>query len=165
MQIDQVKGLLPKQVVEIAEAIGLPATQRLVEALGGTTWTVAKGVRRLGIIRHEALKDVIGEQAASIMAERWANVPLYIPKCDAAIRRLRDLEINRQFEQGVREQTVTGRSNSSPVRPSYSCACVREGVSANTLVAELARSNNLSDRRVWEILKQPSPEAMGDLFH
>lgn len=138
MNIDQVKELLPRQLVEIAEAIGLPATQRLVEELGGTTWTVAKGVRRLGIIRHEALKDIVGEQAAAIMIERWANIPLYIPKCEAAVRRLRDLEINRQFEQGV-----------------------REGVSANTLVAELARANKLSDRRIWEILKQPLDTSRG----
>ncbi|MOA63176.1 hypothetical protein D3C78_1888090 [compost metagenome] len=55
---------------------------------------------------------------------------------------MRDLEINAQFVQGV-----------------------REGVSANTLVAELARTYKLSDRRIWEILKQPSPEATGDLFH
>ena len=142
MNLDQVKGLLPKQLLEIADAIGLPAAQRLVEELGGTTWPVAKGVRRLGIIRHEALKEVVGETAANIMAERWANVPLYIPKCDAALRRVRDLEINRQYVQGV-----------------------REGVSANTLVAELARTYKLSDRRIWEILKQPEPEAMGDLFH
>ena len=99
-------------------------------------------MRRLGIIRHEALKEVVGETAANIMAERWANVPLYIPKCDAAMRRVRDLEINRQYVQGV-----------------------REGISANTLVAELARTYKLSDRRIWEILKQPEPEAMGDLFH
>lgn len=142
MNLDQVKGLLPKQLLEIADAIGLPAAQRLVEELGGTTWPVAKGVRRLGIIRHEALKEVVGEAAANIMAERWANVPLYIPKCDVALRRVRDLEINQQFVQGV-----------------------REGVSANTLVAELARTYKLSDRRIWEILKQPEPEAMGDLFH
>lgn len=142
MQLDQVKALLPRQIQELAEAIGLPATQRLVEELGGTTWTVAKGVRRLGVIRHAALVEVIGERAANIMVERWANVPLYIPRCAAALRRMRDLEINRQFEQGV-----------------------REGVSANTLVAELARSNGLSDRRVWEILKQPGPAATGDLFH
>lgn len=141
MNLEQVKGLLPQQIQDIAEAIGLPATQRLVEQLGGTTWTVAKGVRRLGIIRHEALKEVIGERAATIMVERWANVPLYIPKCDMALRRLRDLEINRQFEQGV-----------------------REGISANTLVAELARSNQLSDRRVWDILKQPSGDSITDLF-
>ena len=142
MQLDQVKALLPRQIQELAEAIGLSATQRLVEELGGTTWTVAKGVRRLGVIRHAALVEVIGERAANIMVERWANVPLYIPRCAAALRRMRDLEINRQFEQGV-----------------------REGVSANTLVAELARSNGLSDRRVWEILKQPGPDATGDLFH
>ncbi|MCM2318083.1 MAG: hypothetical protein NDI93_01995 [Pseudomonas sp.] len=142
MNLDQVKGLLPKQLLEISEAIGLPAAQRLVEELGGTTWPVAKGVRRLGIIRHEALKEVVGETAANIMAERWANVPLYIPKCDVALRRVRDLEINQQFVQGV-----------------------REGISANTLVAELARTYKLSDRSIWKILKQPEPEAMGDLFH
>lgn len=141
-QIDQVKELLPDQLLEVADAIGLPATQRLVEELGGTTWTPAKGVRRLGVIRHEALAEIIGEPAARIMAERWANVPLYIPKCDAALRRLRDLQINRKFEQGVRERK-----------------------SANALVAELAREYKLSDRRVWEILKQPSPDATGDLFH
>lgn len=142
MNLDQVKGLLPRQLLEIADAIGLPAAQRLVEGLGGTTWPVAKGVRRLGIIRHEALKEVVGETAANIMAERWANVPLYIPKCDAALRRMRDLEINRQYVQGV-----------------------REGISANTLVAELARTYRLSDRSIWKILKQPEPEATGDLFH
>ena len=65
MEIDQVKELLPKQLLDIAEAIGLPAAQRLVDELGGTTWPVAKGVRRLGIIRHEALKEVIGERAAA----------------------------------------------------------------------------------------------------
>lgn len=143
MHIDQVRELLPRQLLEIADAIGLPAAQRLVDELGGTTWPVAKGVRRLGVIRHAALIEVVGERAAGIMAERWANVPLYIPKCDVALRRLRDLEINRQFVQGV-----------------------REGISANTLVAELARSYKLSDRRIWEILKQPgdTPESSGDLF-
>lgn len=142
MNLEQVQNLLPQQIQDIAAAIGLPATQRLVEQLGGTTWTVAKGVRRLGVIRQEALKEIIGENAASIMAERWSNVPMYIPKCDTALRRLRDLEINRQFEQGV-----------------------REGISANTLVAELARSNELSDRRVWDILKQPLSEpSTGSLF-
>lgn len=141
MNIEQIQSMLPQQLQEIAEAIGLAATQRLVEELGGTTWPVAKGVRRLGQIRHAALVEVIGEDAATIMAERWANVPLYIPKCDAAIRRLRDLEINRQYVQGC-----------------------REGISSNTLVAELARSYKLSDRRIWEILKQPDDCTTGDLF-
>jgi hypothetical protein len=142
MDLERVRSLLPQQIQDIANAIGLPATQRLVEELGGTTWPVAKGVRRLGIIRHEALKEVVGEDAANILAERWGNVPLYIAKCDGPLRRVRDLEINRQFEQAV-----------------------RDGVSANAVVTELARAYSLSDRRIWEILKQPTPEATGDLFH
>ncbi len=141
MKLEQVRALLPEQIQEIAEAIGLPATQRLVQELGGTTWPVSKGVRRLGIIRHEALKEVIGETAAQIMAERWGNETLYIAKCDAPLRRLRDLEIHRKFEQAV-----------------------REGVSANTVVSELARAYKLSDRWVWVILKQPLDTSTGDLF-
>lgn len=142
MNLDEVKGLLPAQLLDIIEAIGLPATQRLVEQLGGTTWPVAKGTRRLGIIRHSALAEVIGEDAAAIVAREWGGVPLYIPRCETALRHLRDLDINSQFEQGV-----------------------REGISANTLVNELARAYKLSDRRIWRILKQPfDASAKGDLF-
>lgn len=141
MNLDQVKGVLPRQVLDIADAIGLPATQRLVEKLGGTTWLVAKGVRRLGIIRHQALVDVIGIEAADIMAKRWANVQLYIPRCDAALRAVRDFDINAQYVEGV-----------------------RNGVSANALVACLALKHNLSDRRIWEILKTPT-DLQSDLFH
>lgn len=141
MNLDQVKSVLPRQVLDIAEAIGMPATQRLVNELGGTTWPVAQGKRRQGIIRHAALVDVVGVEAAEIMAQRWANVQLYIPRCDAALRAVRDFNINAEFVQGV-----------------------REGISANTLVAQLARSNELSDRRIWEILKSPCGH-QSDLFH
>lgn len=141
MNLEQVQSVLPRQVLEIAEAIGLPATQLLVNELGGTTWPVAQGKRRLGIIRHEALVKVIGAEAAEIMAQRWANIQLYIPRCDAALRALRDFKINAEFVQGV-----------------------RQGVSANILVARLARENSLSDRRIWDILKSPSG-LQSDLFH
>ena len=142
MNLEEVRALLPERILDIADAIGLPATQRLVEELGGTTWPVAKGVRRLGIIRHEALKEVVGETAANIMAERWGSEPLYIAKCDVPLRRLRDLDIHRQFEQAV-----------------------REGVSANTVVSELARTYKLSDRRIWEILKLPIDTQSPGLFN
>jgi hypothetical protein len=33
MKLEQVRALLPPQIQEIAEAIGLPATQRLVQEL------------------------------------------------------------------------------------------------------------------------------------
>lgn len=141
MQLEQVQALLPQQIHEIAQVIGLPGALRLVQELGGTTWEFAKGANRNGEIRVAALADILGEEPAHKLTQHMGGEKVYIPKCDTALRRLRDLEINRQFEQAV-----------------------REGVSANTVVNELARAYKLSDRRVWSILKAPLVDPTGDLF-
>lgn len=136
MKLEEVKELLPRQILDIADIVGLPAALRLVSELGGTSWEFAQGANRNGQIRVAALADIMGDDAAHLLTSRMGGDKIYIPRCANALRRLRDLEINRQFVQGV-----------------------REGVSANTLVAELARAFTLSDRRVWIILKQPLPQA------
>lgn len=144
MQLEQMQALLPQQIHEIAQVIGLPDALRLVEQLGGTTWEFAKGGNRPGQIRVAALGDILGEETATRLTRHLGGEKIYIPKCDTALRRLRDLEMNRQFEQAV-----------------------REGVSANTVVNELARAYKLSDRRVWGILKQAFGDTsgpQGDLF-
>ncbi|MDO9625161.1 MAG: Mor transcription activator family protein [Pseudomonas sp.] len=122
---------LPAHVREIARVVGLPSALRLVSELGGTTWEFAKGTNRNGQIKVAALGDILGEEAAALLTNHLGGGKIYIPQCAAALRRLRDLEIHRQFEQAV-----------------------REGITANTVVAELARAYKLSDRRVWFILKQ-----------
>lgn len=144
MDLDQVEALLPRQILDIARAVGMPTAMRLVDELGGTSWEFAKGSNRNGLIRVAALADILGEDAARLLTQHMGGEKIYIPRCAEALRRLRDLEIHRQFEQAV-----------------------RAGVSANAAVAELARSNKLSDRWVWEILKQPlgQDEAQGALFH
>ena len=145
MDIAQVEALLPRQILDIARVVGMPTAVRLVEELGGASWEFAKGSNRNGLIRVAALADLLGEEAARRLTQHLGGEKIYIPRCADALRRLRDLEIHRQFEQAV-----------------------REGVSANTVVAELARSNRLSDRRVWEILKQPLAQEdapQGMLFH
>lgn len=144
MNLDQVRDKLPAQVLEIAEVVGMPAALRLVNELGGTTWEFARGANRNGQIRVAALADIIGDEAAQRLTMRLGGETIYIPRCDAALRRLRDLEIHRQFVQAV-----------------------REGVGARVVVAELARTYKLSDRRIWIILDQVLPETpdnTGDLF-
>lgn len=143
MQLEQMQALLPQQIHEIAQVIGLPGALRLVQELGGTTWEFAKGANRNGEIRVAALADLLGEELARRLTQHMGGEKIYIPQCTTALRRLRDLEIHRQFEQAV-----------------------HEGVAANTVVAELARTYKLSDRRIWLILKQPLGLAMkqGALF-
>jgi len=145
MDIDQVEALLPRQILDIARAVGMPTAMRLVDELGGTSWEFAKGSNRNGLIRVAALADILGEDAARLLTQHMGGEKIYIPRCAEALRRLRDLGIHRQFEQEV-----------------------RKGVSANAAVAALARENKLSDRWIWEILKQPlgQEEApQGTLFH
>lgn len=145
MNLEQVRDQLPAVVLEIADAVGMSAALQLVEELGGTSWEFAKGANRNGRIKVAALADIIGDEAAQRLTERVKGNNIYIPRCAVALRRLRDLEINQQFVQAV-----------------------REGVSANTVVADLARTNRLSDRQIWNILKQPAPPPDAhtpDLFH
>lgn len=131
---------LPQHVREIANIIGYSAAMRLVAELGGRSWEFAKGVNRPGQATVAALGEILGEEAADLLTSRVGGNKIYIPKCDTALRLLRDLEIHRQFEQAV-----------------------REGVTANTVVAELARAFELSDRRVWDILKKPLSDALPTL--
>ncbi|MDA8483612.1 hypothetical protein NNO07_11060 [Pseudomonas resinovorans] len=139
MKLEQVKELLPRQILEIADIVGLPTAMRLVDELGGTSWEFAQGASRIGMIKVAALGDILGEEAAELLTSRLGGDKIYIPQCSAALRRLRDLEIHRQFEQAV-----------------------RKGTSANAAVAELARLNKLSDRRIWLILKRPMHSATSD---
>ncbi|MCY1293752.1 Mor transcription activator family protein [compost metagenome] len=146
MNLEHARELLPPSVQRIADLVGLPAAMKLVAELGGTSWYFARGVGRNGQARVAALSEIVGDQAAERLAfymhEREA---VYIPKCDAALLRLRDAEIHRQFDQAT-----------------------REGVSSNTVVAELARTYELSDRHVWRILKvlpaTPLDVSTPDLF-
>lgn len=121
---------LPASAQNIARLIGLPQTLRLVDRLGGTTFPVAKGLTRMGQARYELLAEVIGMDAADTLTAEYGGEPLYIPNCKDALRRARDRAIHSRFD-----------------------ALVKAGYSANGAVAELARENRLSDRRVWEILK------------
>ena len=143
MKLEQVKELLPRQILEIADIVGLPTAMRLVDELGGTSWEFAQGANRNGIIKVAALGDILGEEAAELLTSHLGGEKIYIPQCSAALRRLRDLRIHAQFEQAI-----------------------REGDSANSTVAAISRTFRLSDRRVWEILKisMPTQLAQRSLF-
>ncbi|EMB5660455.1 Mor transcription activator family protein [Pseudomonas aeruginosa] len=125
---------LPPQIQEMAARIGLPATLTVVSRLGGTTWRVAKGKTQGGEAKRAALAEIVGSEIEELLHREYAGEILYLAQCKAAGLQWRNMLINAHFEQGI-----------------------RKGIPANTLVAELARENQLSDRRIWTILKQPLP--------
>ncbi|RUI34564.1 Mor transcription activator family protein [Pseudomonas aeruginosa] len=123
---------LPPQIQEMVARIGLPATLIVVSRLGGTTWRVAKGKTQSGEAKRAALAEIVGSEVEELLHREYAGEILYLAQCKAAGLQWRNMDIHARFEQGI-----------------------RKGIPANTLVAELARECQISDRRVWTILKQP----------
>lgn len=132
MELAEFSNLLPENAQIFSKLIGLPLAVKLVEELGGTTFPVSKNQVRLGKIRYAFLAEVVGVEAADTLTQRFGGTQLYIPRCADALRAVRDRKIAMEFD-----------------------ALVREGQPSNTAVVHLARQYRLSDRRIWDILKNP----------
>ena len=128
---------LPQTIQTIAELVGMPATARLVEAFGGTTFPVpVGGNRKKGLMRRAALGQVVGDEAAEKIVRHFGGSELYIPRCAYQLRASRDQALIKDFDE--------------------LCAA---GLSANEATNELALKYRLSNRRVYDILNQPLPQA------
>lgn len=86
---------LPSLAQELADAIGLPATLRLVDALGGT---------RIYVPEHAGpdhlLTRAIGQADADRLCDVFAHDTLELPKCLDGIRAVRNGEIRDQRADG-----------------------------------------------------------------
>lgn len=143
MNLEQVKSLqaeLPQSVQEMVAVIGLNHTLNVVRALGGTTWRIAAGRGKEGEAKRAALAELVGSDTEELLHKYYVGDEVYLPRCTALVRKLRNIEIHQQFEHEV-----------------------RQGRTARDSVSELARQHQLSDRHIWDILNLyiPVPEQQG----
>ncbi|MCX9038839.1 hypothetical protein NLN82_22710 [Citrobacter portucalensis] len=130
MELEQVKSLLPETVLDIAELIGFPATIELVRVFGGTTLPLGKGIRSLGAYAAKRLRETIGEEKTVILTKACDGEILYLPRCNSALRELRNRAFIREFH-----------------------ARYAEGISTPQLMIDLCPKYGFSDRFAWKILK------------
>ncbi|EPY3064535.1 Mor transcription activator family protein [Shigella sonnei] len=131
MDIEQVKNLLPESVQQIADLIGYPATARLLDVLGGTTFPVGKGLRAMGAARAALLKQTVGEDNARLLVKNFGGEALYLPRCDRALRELRNRAFLNEFHQ-LRD----------------------DGVSSLMVMTQLCPKYGFSDRFAWGLLSK-----------
>ncbi|CRG49000.1 Mor transcription activator family [Yersinia wautersii] len=144
MDIEQVKALLPESVQQIAELIGYPATARLLDKLGGTTFPIGKGLRALGAARATLLRETIGDENAQLLVKHFGGEVLYLPRCDRALRELRNRSFLAEF---------------SRLRAL--------GVSSLMVMTQLCPKYGFSDRFAWGLLaerKTSNNELQSSLF-
>ncbi|EFP4583492.1 hypothetical protein HX910_000754 [Salmonella enterica] len=105
--LESVSMLLPPVVLELVGLIGYRETQSLVARLGGVSFPVGKNINvKTGAHRISVLSDAVSVDAANKIMARFGGETLYIPRCAAALRELR----NRRFIADYYAMLAAGKS-------------------------------------------------------
>lgn len=123
-EFEEVEVYLPDTVKEMVEVIGLPAVVALVKSFGGTGFYLTRNG-----LDYERVVSAIGEELAKKLTEYYQAAYFYLPKCEVALRVLRNRAFNADF-----------------------LALTKSGKSGRAAMIELCRKYKLSDRHGWEIV-------------
>lgn len=134
--------LLPESAQQLIHIIGWADTARLIAAFGGTTLPMPSGVNTIGRSTLAVLAEKMGQEVTDKLAFYYGGAPLYVPRCEAALRCARDKAIIDEFDAAIRAKET-----------------------ATSAVNRLATKYKLTDRRIWSILKTlPPDDPTPDLF-
>lgn len=94
---------LPPEARELVNLIGWPCTRVLVLELGGSRFRVPRGKNnnRQGEARYEHLVELVGEEAAHALFERFKGSIISVPTCLRAIARARQRRIHARCDEGA----------------------------------------------------------------
>lgn len=125
----------PIVVKEIARVMGWPATIRLVKTFGGCNLHVPVRTRQGPGISSliEVLVESIGQEATEALCGEHGGSYLYIPRCAATFRELRNARIRAEYDR------------------------LSETLSSGRVTSILARHFELSYRAIEGIINRPSP--------
>ncbi|STO64778.1 Uncharacterised protein [Haemophilus parahaemolyticus] len=91
-EFEEVEVYLPETVKEIVGVIGLPAAVALVKSFGGTGFYLTRNG-----LDYERVVSAIGEELAKKLTEYYQAAYFYLPKCEVALRVLRNRAFNADF--------------------------------------------------------------------
>ena len=100
-------------------------------ALGGTSYDFPVGV--VDSPRLRVLQDILAPDEIDRLLAVYGGARYYIPRCEAALRELR----NRQFRHAVEAMVA------------------RDGISQKLAIQQLAPQYDITERWAYEILKPP----------
>lgn len=130
----KVESYLPESIKEIVEIIGFPATEKLVNQLGGSDFLFAQQGKYA-----DKLIEVLGQEDAqkllNYFSKYGAREMFYIPRCDSAIRILRNQRFVREFHDFCQENAVSRRMAMVEICPKY----------------------GISTRYGWELVRNETP--------
>lgn len=109
---NELAELLPPQVVDFAQFIGYDKALLLVKSMGGVELAVPRGLKKHHSEKEQRLIDVIGIEASKNFMKVFGGARIYIPRCEALLRELR----NRKFIECIELATQDGMTQTYAVQ-------------------------------------------------
>ncbi|HHF4380701.1 Mor transcription activator family protein [Haemophilus influenzae] len=125
--LEDVAELLPETVQQMVDLVGFAAVEKIITNFGGATFRFTDGVHYF-----PKLKALIGLESAAKLREVFRGEWLYIPRCQTALRVLRNYRFKADYDYLTQHLNKSGRMAMLELCPKY----------------------QLSDRSGWEILAQ-----------
>ncbi|MBE2895474.1 mor transcription activator family protein [Pasteurellaceae bacterium HPA106] len=129
MELKDVQDYLPEVVLEMVELIGFVDTEKLINAFGGTTFRFTDGQ-----YYFPKLVEAVGRESAVALRKYFNIEQVYIPRCEVALRLLRNYRFKADFDWLTESNGKSGRLAMLELCPKY----------------------GVSDRAGWDILRKMS---------
>lgn len=137
LTLNDVRHCLPEVVLEMIDVLGFADTQQVIDKFGGTRLYFMDKAHY-----YKLIKDTINEDVAKKMRDFFRTESVYIPRCEVALRLLRNLQFKAEYDY-----------------------LTNNGVSGRMAMVQLCPKYNITDRTGWLILKQNWQQAyQQDLF-
>lgn len=106
--MDSMRDMLPPSAIELFEALGVSDAIAVIDGLGGALWYIPTPHEGRHLPSQINITALVGERLWERLQAHFAGRMLNIPMCAKLMRELRNQEISRRFEDGIR--------NGEPVR-------------------------------------------------
>ncbi|PJG83784.1 mor transcription activator family protein [Caviibacterium pharyngocola] len=132
MQLEDVTELLPDIVQDMIRLIGFADTEKMIKTFGGVTFRFTDGV-----VYFPKLVELIGRDKAIKLREFFRCEHAYIPRCEVALRMLRNYNFKSDYDRLTQIERKSGRQAMLELCPKY----------------------QISDRLGWSLIKDMQPSA------
>uniref|UniRef100_UPI00403D75DB Mor transcription activator family protein n=1 Tax=Pasteurella multocida TaxID=747 RepID=UPI00403D75DB len=123
--IENVAEYLPDVVHEMVNIAGFSDVEKIIKRFGGSRFRFSDGIHYF-----PKLKELIGKESAIKLRTHFQSEEIYIPRCDVALRVLRNQRLKADFDYLTQ----------------------REGKSGRMSMLEICYKYKISDRQAWDIV-------------
>lgn len=106
--------LLPPVVLEMVKQVGFADTEKIVQTFGGVSFCFTDGA-----VYFPKLVALIGRESAVKLRRYFQSEVLYIPRCQVALRMLRNQQFQADFYYLTEEMNKSARLAMLELCPKY----------------------------------------------